>query len=368
MSSNDDEQWLRELGAAKADVGKDEARKRQHAKEELGMLLHLVDHREDAAPALAALPPLDVGLHFDVPADRYHNDPCPTPSLSASVAKLVLSSALKGWQAHPRLGGGLEEDEDEPDAPRARGSIVDQLIFGGGPEIVECDFKDWRKKVAKEAREEAYARGALPVLAHKLAKYREAAEAIKATLTAKLARNGYENVFEMGRSQVTMIWKSPAGGYRRGRTDYLLLLPDWEAPTSYLILDLKNSYDASPAGAERSMNNFDAQIQRASYVDGIETLFPQLTGRGEMWFMFAEHTPPFDGTINRCSGEGRELGEHQWRRAGRTWDECVAKDVWPGYPDTVLDVAPRPYMLQQDEEQQLIAGGLVSGGSPGITF
>jgi hypothetical protein len=309
-----------------------------------------------ATDAEVIVPPLTEGIHYDLPHERYHGDPCPAPALSASLAKLVNVSPLKAWSAHPRLGGAPEEGE-EPDGDDTEakdgGSVIDSLIFGYGPDIVEVAAKDWRTKLAKEARDQARAEGKIPVLADKLAKYLTAAEAIRANLTAALAENGIAGGFS-GRSQATLIWRKENGVWCKARLDHLILsfASEGAGGSSYLILDLKTSYDASPAGAERSMNTFGAPLQRAAYVDGIETLHPEFAGRGDFLFLYAEKKPPFDCTVNRCNGELRELGERQWKRAVKKWGECLTSGKFPGYSKRVFDVAPRTYLIQADEEQQ----------------
>ena len=46
---------------------------------------------------------------YSLPDDAYHADPCPGPSLSSSVAKLMLDrSPLHAWHAHPRLNPNFE--------------------------------------------------------------------------------------------------------------------------------------------------------------------------------------------------------------------------------------------------------------------
>jgi hypothetical protein len=89
--------------------------------------------------------------------------PCPAPSLTQSVAKILLEkSPLHAWHAHPRLNPDYQHD----DATKFDiGNIAHKMLLGRGKEIVVLeDFDDWRTKAAKEAREEAAAAGKLAVL------------------------------------------------------------------------------------------------------------------------------------------------------------------------------------------------------------
>src|SRR5262245_60670140 len=103
-----------------------------------------------------------IGVH-SISADAYHIDPCPSPSLSASIAKLLSSrTPLHAWYAHPRLNPAYEVDTDQKfDIGTACHSLIlnDPRIF----HIVDAD--DWRTKDAKAQRDEARAAGKVPLLA-----------------------------------------------------------------------------------------------------------------------------------------------------------------------------------------------------------
>ena len=59
----------------------------------------------DAKTGGALIVWLDAGIH-DIPPREYHADPCPAPSLSRSIAKLLVErSPAHAYAAHPRLGG-----------------------------------------------------------------------------------------------------------------------------------------------------------------------------------------------------------------------------------------------------------------------
>src|SRR5215831_5713580 len=63
--------------------------------------------RERSLPALLPDPRGSMSVTpgvYAMPAAQYHADPCPTPSLSASIIKLIcLDSPAHAWTAHPKL-------------------------------------------------------------------------------------------------------------------------------------------------------------------------------------------------------------------------------------------------------------------------
>ena len=51
---------------------------------------------------------------YELSAEEYHADPCPTPSLSSSIARTLLaSSPHHAWWEHPRFNPGRVREEDE---------------------------------------------------------------------------------------------------------------------------------------------------------------------------------------------------------------------------------------------------------------
>ena len=101
---------------------------------------------------------------YSLPPEVYHGDPCAEPSLSSSVAKLLLGrSPLHAWHSHPRL------NPDYRPRPESKimdlGSVAHQVILEQSWDgIAICDENDWRKKDAQAFRAAARADGQTPIL------------------------------------------------------------------------------------------------------------------------------------------------------------------------------------------------------------
>src|SRR3979411_2799004 len=73
---------------------------------------------------------LPVGLHFDVQAADYHADPCERPSLSSSIAKILIEKTPRhAWTAHPWLNPNFVPKQD---SKFDLGSAVHELMLGKG--------------------------------------------------------------------------------------------------------------------------------------------------------------------------------------------------------------------------------------------
>src|SRR5579885_3028935 len=105
---------------------------------------------------------LKPGIRPDVPAEDYHADPAPEPSLSAGIARRLISqSPLHAWTAHPRLN---PDHRDEHGDRLDFGSAAHSLLLEGLDvcEVIEAD--SWRTNAAKDARDGARASGLIPLL------------------------------------------------------------------------------------------------------------------------------------------------------------------------------------------------------------
>ena len=255
------------------------------------------------------------------------------PRLSPSIAHILISkSPLHAWQAHRLLGAAAGDALDPTEAQR-RGTVLDKLLFGVGPELEVLPFDSWRSKDAQAARDAAIAAGKLPVLDAQIVEYGDTVTRIR----EGLARKG---VVLDGESQQPITWESD-GVLCKGIPDHVVLARGQ-------IYDLKTTTDASPEGIARSMARYGSHMQAAAYVEAVEKTHPELAGRVRMHFLYCEVAPPYAVTVAEAAGSMRSLGEAKWRRAVRTWRECLASGVWPDYADDVVRIEAKPWMLDEE--------------------
>lgn len=272
---------------------------------------------------------------------RYHADDlgCPRPTLSASLAKVIVEKSPKhAYMAHPRLGGLKQESRKELDY----GTLVHKLVLGTGPEIVLVDADDWRTKAAQEARDSAAACGKLAVLTSVY----DAAESSADTIVEELRDLGAPLV---GDSEVTVQWTSYHEGVSvacRARMDHLVVTRD-----RAIIIDLKTSRNAHPAACTRHILGYGYDIQRAAYVEAIETAYPHLAGRVQFIFAFAETEPFVSVTPGVLDGVMEERGRRRWAHAVMTWARCLDTQFWPSYAERVLTFESPSWLISQMEQE-----------------
>jgi hypothetical protein len=253
------------------------------------------------------------GFHPNVPADAYHRDPAPEPSLSASMAKLLLEhSPMHAWHAHPRLNPAAEERHaDNLDL----GELAHSLILEGEARVVVVDADDWRAKAAREQKTEARLAGKVPVLAKQW-------ERVRGLVRAFERQAG--DLLGVGSSEVTALWREERC-WCRSRIDFLR--------GDRAIIDLKTTAgSAHPDKAAKRIFEHGYDIQAAFYSRGVE----RLTGRPPPRFIFAflEVDPPHALCLIEVSPASLAMAMRKVEHAIRLWSDCLRTNRWPGYtPD-----------------------------------
>ena len=277
---------------------------------------------------------------YEMPLTDYIADPCPEPSLSASVAHtLITQSPIHAFVNHPRLNPGLiETGSTKMDI----GTIVHGIVLEGDESrlvIVEAD--DWRNKVARETRDEARRVGLVPVLAGDMGMIREIAAAAKSAMANSELAEDFTP--QAGKPEQTLAWQE-------GEI-WLRSRPDWLTNDHGLIIDLKTTAgSAEPSQWIRTMLGNGNDIQAVLGLRGIRAL---TTGVVNCQFVFwvVEQNPPYASSFVGLSPQFLELSEHKLARAIQLWGDCTMTGAWPGYPDRICWIEPPSWEWTKEMER-----------------
>ncbi|ACL59110.1 PD-(D/E)XK nuclease family protein [Methylobacterium nodulans] len=267
---------------------------------------------------------------FHMPAEIYHDDPAPEPSLSSSIADLLIHrSPRHAWLAHPRFGSdGIERD---PTRAKEIGTAAHKLILGRGTGLVVIDADDYRTAKAKAERADAYADGLCPILAPDLAQ----AEAMAQAVTAQLAEIPDCEGFADAPSEVVAVVRDPTGAWVRIMMDRV----EFRA-NRVIIWDVKTGdQPAAPQGLGRRVEAMGMEVQAALYVRALATLFPRFAGRVSFRWLFVENEAPQHAiAVAEADNVGMGIGARKVSAALHLWNRCRATKTWPGYPAQILRV------------------------------
>jgi exodeoxyribonuclease VIII len=139
-----------------------------------------------------------------------------------------------------------------------------------------------------------------------------------------------------GKAETTHMWTDEATGLE------CKCRPDWLLDDSSLIVDLKTTEDASPAGFSKSIANFRYHVQASWYLDGLE----RATGRRPEQFVFCvvEKRPPHAVAVYAADAEMVAAGQVTAARDMLLLAECRDADYWPAYSDQIETISLPAWM------------------------
>ena len=264
----------------------------------------------------------------------YIRDPARQPSLSASLAHLLLTrSPRHAWMASARLNPAWEPDESE--ARQDLGTIVHAILLEGDrSRIVVIDAEDYRTKDAKAKRDEAHLTGKLPILSARMVEVDAAVEAAR----AQLAASEIADAFTGGHAERTLIWTDPGGVTWRAR-------PDWMDDDGRMLVDLKTTGgSAEPEAWSRGpLLAHGSDLQAVLALRGMTAL----CGHAERSFIFAvlEMAPPYGLSLIGLDPQFHEFANAKLDAAAKAWAACLATNTWSGYPSRVCWASPPSYAV-----------------------
>jgi len=275
------------------------------------------------------MPHLPAGIH-EMSAEAYHADPCDTPALSNSIAKILLSqSPMHAKMAHPKLNPYYVSDEDSRfDLGSAAHAL---LLEGSNAKLCVIDAADWRTKAAKEQRDEARANGLLPILA----KHDKALNLMVTAAKSYIDNSELKGLFGEGKPEQTVIWQEGAI-WCKARTDWLT--------SDAIILDYKTTGSAAPEACIRQIVSLGYDVQDSFYRRGVQAVTKQ---EPKFVFLFQEITAPYACSLVSLSNTFREIADEKVRRAIAMWQECLATNKWAGYPDRICYAEPPNWAMTE---------------------
>jgi len=271
-------------------------------------------------------PQLGAGLYTGVPAAAYHADPAFAPSLSSTLARVLLEhSPAHAYAQHPRLNAQYRPRESS--AAMSFGSLVHALLADPeGHGTVEIGhFPDFRTKEARAWRDEVAQSGRIAVLEADFLAAEPVAEAVRRHAGAGHTndpfnpRPGHAAAY----SELTLIWEQRSV-YYRALIDRLVI-----DPQGYCDLwDWKTTSDVSDRAIERAVYNMGYAFQLAFYLRGLGALLPSFAHRFTASLVFVETAAPY--TVRRVflTPEYLQYAQMEAERACALWEQCIRSNRW----------------------------------------
>lgn len=233
--------------------------------------------------------------------------------LSASILHAVLDCPAKAkWLAeHPDAEQGTALD---------KGRAIHAAVLGKGDEIVPISAKDYRTKLAQEARDAIRAEGKTPLLEHDWLEVSRIAGAVTSQLGPFTP-----TPFVGGLAEASIFWKE--GDIQCRAT------PDWLSDDRAMIYDLKSTAaTAHPGAFSRTLWEKGYALQEAWYRRAVQRVYGVAA---DFAFVVVEVNPPYPVSVVALDPESRAFADAQVAEGLRIWKQCVEKDYWPAYPERI---------------------------------
>ncbi len=251
-------------------------------------------------------------IDWMMPADEYHA----LAALGSSDVKAILRSP-----AHFKARANAD---DEPTEAKEIGTALHMAVFEPArfaSEVVASPTFDRRTKAGKadaEAFEAAHA-GKLILSASNHLIVQHASASVR-------AHRGAAALLAAGQPEVTFQWTDTTSGAPcKARVD-------WLRPDGVLV-DLKSTRDASPAGFVREIVRFGYHLQAAHYMAGARAVLQEPP---QAFVLIAvEKEPPFACGVYVLDDDARVRAAGRVAAALARWAECNAAGSWPAYSDLI---------------------------------
>lgn len=278
---------------------------------------------------------------YHIPADLYHADPVPGGSLSSSGARKLLPPSCPALFQHEREHGSPTKRVWEI------GSAAHKVVLGVGPELVRVEGDGklgpevWNTNAVKEKVAAVRERGAVPLKPSEYDQVHAMADKLRAHPFA-----GHLFEPDTGRAEQVLVWQDgETGVWCRALLDFLR----HPQPGQRLVVpDYKTCACAAPDKVARSLADNGYHIQLAWYLAGVRALGLS-DERAAGLLVMQEKTPPYLVTVIEPDHDAMRLGQMRMREALRTYAECTASGVWPGYADDVVRVELPPWETRELE-------------------
>jgi hypothetical protein len=283
---------------------------------------------------------LPCGLHFEQPAALYHADPAERPSLSSSVAKIILEKTPRhAWTAHPRLNPNFKATADKK---FDLGNVAHELILGRGGEFEEVEADGYQTKQARADRDAIIAAGKTPILTDQLADAMQMADAV----SDRLESMGI--ILDPHWSEVVGIWEDRGGALCRFMADNI-------DERNLTVRDLKTTgRGMSDRQLMSTGTNLGYDLSAGFYIRGLEAIDPSTAGRWKWEWIFIEDEEPFEVRIVRADAVWLEIGDRKAATAIEKWRVCMRSGDWPGYPPSVTTLEYPAYELARWQEREMV--------------
>jgi len=199
------------------------------------------------------------------------------------------------------------------------GTLAHALILEGSLDhlVTRIEADSYRTKAAREAKEEAYAAGLIPVNDTEAETLLGPVERMADSVMSHPLASSLLTDFE---PEVSAFWEQ-GGVPLKARFDA------YRAAHGQIV-DLKTARSARPSDVRKAISDLGYYIQAGQYLNGAT----QLTGFTPEWkFVFVQNTEPYTVSVASLDEEALRQAQARISIGIRRYQEAQSSGNWPGY-------------------------------------
>ena len=282
-------------------------------------------------------PITDPGIYDMADAD-YQGDPCETPSLRSSTAWLLHDrTPAHAWYSCSRLN-----PDYKPENKRFFdiGKAAHTLLLGRGSDYAIVHEDSYRKRDAKDMREQIIAAGKTPLLEKDALQVRAMAKAATRQIQDMIdAGTIASSPFDAAKSEQVIIWRDH-GVLCRAMLDGLSIEED--AISEYKT----EGTSAAPNEWQYRARKLGYIFRLAFYRRGLEAL--KIAYSPTIRVFVQEKEPPYLLAMYRIDDELIARADEQVVASIKLWRRCLETNKWPGYSNEGYDIS----LLDRERAQE----------------
>lgn len=283
---------------------------------------------------------------YDIEIGAYHHDPnlCDGPSISASGLKAVADCPARYWAFSPY---NKDRYIDETTKAFDIGKAAHALVLGE-PEFakyfVVSPYDAFNKKPGYIWYNDEWKPSVESGREARTLLKPDDFKTVKLMAQAQRASQVVMMAFEYGKPEQSLIAKDAETGV------WLKSRPDWlpDDPTMRFISDYKSCVTIEPRKLSNDAFKYGYHIQAAMQFDLVQAVMG-VRPLG-VAHVVQEKDPPYLADLRMFQPEALDYGRLIYRKALRTFSDCMARGKWPAYTDVPQYFETPPWVARQMEE------------------
>lgn len=264
------------------------------------------------------------GVVYDLPENAYFA----SPALSSTQVKWLIDCPAR--YRFNLLNPPPPKDEFN------LGSALHTKVLGTGWDVEVLPFDAYTTRAAKQARDEAYASGRVPLLMKQKVMVDAMAESILADADAR-------DHLEHGKPEVSVFATDPDT-----RIDMRCRF-DWLDEDENVAVDLKTTAGmCTIEGFSDAVARWGYDVSQGHYLDTMELA----TGdRPRMRYIVVEKTAPYFTAVLKLSSDEMKMGVIEARSARARLRACLNADIWPDRPTGIQTTRAPMWRIYQYQDR-----------------